>query len=435
MNSGIGSGPTNGVLVDAQGVLRNEVFDDPTGQLLRARVEGARAKLDKRVATPSKLRKISLNRLEAAVRDRLDKRQTPSDEMLHLAGLTRLQYVFFYPETKDVVIAGPSEAWAPDLSGRVRGVESGWTTLELQDLIVALRAFPPNGKASPVILISIDPRPEGLAAMKRFLHEVGREATPDDTDYIVDGLRNSLGMQNIRVQGIAPNTHFAQVLIEADYRMKLIGIGVEEPPIRIKSYVERANPGMISRNAMERWYFVPNYQCVRVAPEELGMQLVGNGVKLVSENEIVSQSGGRSATGHINKASKGFTDEFTQKYAQLAQVVPVYAQLRNCVDMAVAAAFIQAHGYYAKADWNMELFGDEQRYPVQTLNTPQQTETVVASVWRGNQLMTPVGGGVQMAPSQALVSTNLLTDEKGEVAKTRDAIRLDQLAPGQWWWD
>jgi hypothetical protein len=79
--------------------------------------------------------------------------------------------------------------------------------------------------------------------------------------------------------------------------------------------------------------------------------------------------------------------------------------------------------------------GDEQRYPVETLNTPQQTETVVASVWRGHQLMTPVGGGVQMAPTEALLAENLLTDEQGEVAKAHDEIRLDQLAPGQWWWD
>ena len=42
---------------------------------------------------------------------------------------------------------------------------------------------------------------------------------------IVNGLRTSLGMQNIRIGGVRPNTHFAQVLLECDYRMKLIGIG------------------------------------------------------------------------------------------------------------------------------------------------------------------------------------------------------------------
>ena len=41
------------------------------------------------------------------------------------------------------------------------------------------------------------------------------------------------------------NTHFAQVMIEADYRMKLIGIGLERPPVKLASYVDKANPAMV----------------------------------------------------------------------------------------------------------------------------------------------------------------------------------------------
>ena len=43
--------------------------------------------------------------------------------MLNLAGLTRLEYVFCMPDTKDIVIAGPAEGWAPDSSGRIRGIQ------------------------------------------------------------------------------------------------------------------------------------------------------------------------------------------------------------------------------------------------------------------------------------------------------------------------
>ncbi len=139
-----GSG-ANGVLVDAAGVLRNEVFqDDP--QLVRQRMMAARVKLGKQLGAASKFRKVSLNRLESALKDRLDKKLGPTEEMLYLAGLTRLNYVFYYPETKDIVLAGPAEAWAVDPAGRARGIESGWTTLELQDLIVALRASRPASR-------------------------------------------------------------------------------------------------------------------------------------------------------------------------------------------------------------------------------------------------------------------------------------------------
>ena len=52
-------------------------------------------------------------------------------------------------------------------------------------------------------------------------------------------------------------------MVEADYRMKLIGIGLEKPPVRLVSYVDRAKPSDVGRNALQRWFFVPDYQCVR----------------------------------------------------------------------------------------------------------------------------------------------------------------------------
>lgn len=430
-----GSNVANGVIIDAQGVLHNETFEDPNGQLHRERAAAARAKLDKRVAAKSKLRKISLNRLEAAVAGQLAKGKAPSDEMLYLAGLTRVRYVFYYPETKDIVLAGPAEAWGADLAGRVRGLETGWTTLQLQDLVVALRAFPPARPGAETILVSIDPTPEGLARMQQFLRQWGSQATPDDTDTIVDGLRTSLGMQNIRVEGIAANTHFAQVLIEADYRMKLIGIGLERPPVRIKSYVDAANPAMVSRNALQRWYFVPDYKSVRLTADKTGMELVGNGVKLVGEDEVVGVNGSRAVSGRMNKASQTFTTGFTQKYTDLAIAAPVYAELRNCVDLAVAAAFLKQQDLYGKSGWSLGVFAQEQTYPVQTLNTPRQTETVVASIWRGSRLMTPVGGGVVLHPGQSLQPANAQTEADGKLTKAHDEIQLDQLSAGQWWWD
>src|SRR5207249_834635 len=140
----------------------------------------------------------------------LAKRIPLPEEMLYLAGLTRVRYVFFYPETKDIVLAGPAEAWAADLSGRMRGIESGRPMVELQDLVVALRAFAPDVKKPPLIMCTIDPTKEGQAQVQQFLHSLHSQATPGQTQMIVDGLRTSMGMQDIHVGGVAANTHFAQ---------------------------------------------------------------------------------------------------------------------------------------------------------------------------------------------------------------------------------
>jgi len=423
----------NGVIIDAQGVLRLQHFPDPGGQLAKRRIAEARARLNPDVARPSKLRKVSLNRLEAAVRGQLAGNKPPTEEMQFLAGLTRLRYVFYYPDTKDIVLAGPAEGWAPDPAGRVCGIESGRAVLQLQDLIVALRAFPPGEQNSPAILVSIDPTKEGLSRMQQFLNSLGSHATPAQTQMIVNGLRTSLGMQNIRIGGVKPNTHFAQVLLECDYRMKLIGIGVEIPPVRMVSYVDRARAG--SASALERWFFIPDYNCARVAADNLGLELVGDSVKLVSENQLVAVDGSRAKTGKSNRASELFTSGFTRKFAELSARVPVFAEMRNLIDMAIAAAFINEQDFYAASGWRAELFHNEGALAVETYNTPTQVETVCTAVWKGNRLFTPVGGGVTIHPRQALATSNRLPDENGRISELRESVDLKDLPADRWWWD
>lgn len=432
---GVGQGVSgaNGVIVDADGVLRLHTFEDPNGAITKKRLSEAKARLNPQVALTSELRKVSLNRLEAAVKAQLQKGLPPTEEMQFLAGLTRVRYVFYYPETKDIVLAGPAEGWIPDAAGRACGLESGRPSLQLQDLVVALRAFAPGERQAPVILVSIDPTAEGLARMQQFLRSVGSHATPGDTEGIVNGLRTSLGMQNIRVGGVAPNTHFAQVLLECDYRMKLIGIGLEKPPVKMVSYVDRASPG--NRNALQRWYFVPDYSCARVAADSLGLELVGDGVKLVGEDQIVAKDGVRSVVGKGNKASDLFTTTFTRKYAELAARIPVFAEMRNCIDLAIAAAFIHEQDLYSKAEWNAATFNDESSLSVETHQTPLQVETVCTAIWKGNTLLTPVGGGVTIHPREALKSKNRLADEDGKISEVRESVSLKDLPADRWWWD
>ncbi len=426
----------SGVLVDAQGVLRMHRVADPTGQLMRQRIQQAASVLPPDMNRPSKLRKISLNRLEKAVAEALAKGGGLPEEMKNLAGLTEIRYVFYYPETKDIVIAGMAEGFAKDLTGRSVGTYSRKATLQLDDLVVALRAFGPHGDGTNHVGVSIDPTQEGLQRMNQFLASIGtRNVYPGDTTTIVDGLRNALGLQEVSVFGISPKTHFAHVLVEADYRMKLIGIGLERPPVNIPSYVEKARPGSIAANAMQRWFFVPNYDCVKVSDDGLAMQLQGDGVKLIGESEMVTMQGGRQQTTSVDRASHLFTSTFTKKYGELAEKSPVYGQLRDLIDMLIVAAYIQEQDYYGQSGFDLGVLASEESYPVETLNAPETVETAVNAIWKGNRLLTPVGGGVTIHAKKALTPENVQRDEEGELSSQQQQIKLDTLAAGQWWWD
>ncbi|MCC9656528.1 DUF1598 domain-containing protein [Rhodopirellula halodulae] len=425
--------PPAGVDVDAQGVLKVRTVDP---RLNRQRLMQARAN-----AAPgesmetSKLRKVSLNRLEKAVAEYVEANRTLPAEMLAMAGLTSVEYVFYYPETKDIVLAGPAEGYVTDASERFVGIESGRPSLLLEDVIVALRAFPAQGKSARVISVSIDPTPEGLQRMQKFLLQVGGRAGRGDTMQLVRGLKQNLGLQTVTIEGIPAATHFARVLVEADYRMKLIGIGLEQLPVPVRSYVARTNPATASANSMERWYFQPNYDGVSVSEDNLAMRINERGVQLVGANERVQGDGVRVGTGRVNRASQGFTKEFTEKYNLIADQVRVYAELRQLIDLSIAAAYIHEQDFYGQANWSMPILGNESAVSVETYTVPEKVETAVNAIWRGNTLMTPLGGGVNMQPRIALNDDRVTIDTEGQHVQVKQSSGPDQLAPGQWWWD
>jgi len=427
-NNAVGNLPA-GVIISPDGILRVTKVTDRSGELTKARLAESRARLGAAAAKGSPLRKISLQRLEAAVAERLASGKEPTDEMKALAGLTRVQYVFYYPETKDIVIAGPAEGVFQDFAGRLLGMNSQRAIVELQDLAAALRAFPPAGKPTHEIAVSIDPTQEGLARMQQWIKQ--NPPSPGNVAAFVEGLKQQQGMHTVTVNGVSPKTHFAQVMVEADYRMKLIGIGLEPPPVKMVSYVDRAT----SNEAMQRWYFTPNYDCIRVADDELAMELVGQGVKLIGAGELVAAGGQRAAAGGQSRASTAYCMAFTTNYPQIALRNPVYGQLKNLIDLAFAAAFIQKQDYYAQADWKMDVLGDEKQLAIELFEAPKTVEPACNAIWKGRTLMTPIGGGVQMEPTLAVKTENRLKDEKGSVKQAHDGVKLSGLAKGQWWWD
>ncbi|MFN3190450.1 MAG: DUF1598 domain-containing protein [Aureliella sp.] len=433
-NNNNGGNQAAGVRIDAAGVLR---VTQSNPMVTMARLRAAKQALPQRLAKPSKMRKISLNRLEAAVAESVASGKPLGPEMIALAGLTKLEYVFYYPESQDIVLAGPAEGFGQDSVGRIVGVETGKPTLLLEDLVVALRGFAPQDKPTPIIGVSIDPTKDGLARMQQTLQRLGSNFRgAGDVPVIVNSLRQSLGLNEVTITGIPANTHFAHVLTEADYRMKLIGIGLERSPVPMRSYVDRLTSSMTSNNALLRWYFVPDYQAIATSDDGLAMQMVGQGVKLIGEDELVSRDGSRKVSGRAaNPASRGFTTEFTKKFKMIAERNPAFGQLKNLIDLSIAAAFIQDRDLYGKSGWDLGVFGREDDLSVQNLPAPQQVETAINAVMKGSRLITPIGGGITIQARNALAEENVAGDERGTIAKQQENISVPKLADNQWWWD
>jgi hypothetical protein len=432
--------PTFGISIDAEGTLDARLFKDFDRKLLLERLAAAKAARQGDLWAAAKLRKVSLVRLEKALAAEVAAGRQPNDAMRNLAGLTRLSFVFCFPdkdgEPGDVIIAGPAEPWALDPAGRAVGLASGRPVLQLDDLAVALRAFPPDKQDRPFLGCSIDPSPEGLARYIEFQRTVPRQIRDDEraaaTVAIAKGTSEALGNADIRVFGISSRTHFAHVLVEADYRMKRIGIGAETPPVKMTTFLGALTSA--PQGILQRWWFTPDYKCVRLAPDKLAAELVGQGVQLLAEDKLIGADGSLAQAGaKPNKASELFTLSFTRKYPEIAAASPVYAQMRSLIDLAIAAALIRRLDYYDQADWSAETLRDEAELPVESLKEPRRVPCVVNSLWKGNRLLSPAGGGVSIRPDEALSSENLLPDEDSTASRLRADLALP--AADRWWWD
>ena len=336
-----------------------------------------------------------------------------------------------------MVIAGPAEGWTVGADGATVGAKSGLPTLQLADLAVALRAYPSEGKPTDMIGCSIDPTQDGLAALQSFLQG---ERTPDvsdsrQLDLYADGIYNALGLQEVKFWGVSPKTHFAATLVAADYRMKLIGIGLEPAPVKMTTYIEKSNPTGMAQNALVRWFFQPDYRCVVKAEDSLAIALRGDGVNLVGEDELVTADGKRVSNLRSNRATKLYAKSFTSQFSKIAKIIPVYASLRNLIDMSVVAAWLQKEDIYGKTGWKADFFVSEESYPLEIAPAIEKAEPAVNIVAHDKGTVSfPTGGGVMIEPVAALSADNLETDKDGEVAKSRASVG-QAIPEGVWWWD
>ena len=86
------------------------------------------------------------------------------------------------------------------------------------------------------------------------------------------------------------------MLVEADYHMKLIGMGLEPGTPGVSSYLASVSDPATSMSLL-RWWFTLNYEAVETTARRNAFQLQGQGVKVLSENELLTQQGQRLQTG------------------------------------------------------------------------------------------------------------------------------------------
>lgn len=425
-----------GVYVDAAGVLKKYSPEiDRSLDEIRRKAAGVSASRDPR--KPAILRKVSLTRLEREVQLRYAEGKQPDDVMQALAGLQRIQYVLIYPESGDIVLAGPAGDWRADGDGRMIDAEKGRPVVMLDDLVVVLRnAYGDDGKFG----CAITPTKEGLANAQAVADKWSKSPLqPGQRGKWLEELRSAVGKQEIDVYGIDRRTHAARVIVEADYRMKLVGMGLEKGTLGVTSYLDsmelakgEAPPPM----AVLRWWFTLNYGALKATPTHDAYALHGPGVKVLSENEMLTERGERVHTGKSNELNSRFAQSFTKHFETLAGKYPIYADLRNVFDLALVSALLKSEDLPGQVGWHLTHFGPDGDYQPALGHGPTHVETVINHrVINEKTIVAGVSGGVTVSPRELVNANAIQTDDYGLLKGERKDAAPQNLPRGTWWWD
>jgi hypothetical protein len=428
----------SGVRVDPNGLLALVTKQEREARLAQTQQQARAAALNTDLARPAELRMVSLTRLDRAIRSRLEAGKPVVESMRQLAGLSEVQYVFVYPEEREIVIAGPAEGWVYNEHSQAVGAATGRPTLQLDDLVTVLRTFSRDGQN--IFGCSIDPRPEGLQALRDFAaaSQARGPLAPGQARGWAERLGETLGRQDVTVYGVPADSRVARVIVEADYRMKLIGIGKLDAPSSIPDYF-----ALLSRHPEQasgridglRWWLTLACDEVLHSDSRTAFELRGASVRCLSENELLDASGRRVHTGEAEPTNRLFAANFTQHYDELAQRDPIFADMQGVFNLALAAALIQNDGLDRQIGWDRGVFRSGGEYVAARYPVPREVETVVNHrVFGGRDVVVQVAGGVTADLMKLLKS-----DDVRRAAPRLEGVaarsRAGELPAGRWWWD
>ena len=362
------------------------------------------------------LRKISLRRLDAALAAEIRAGKPMPTELALLGGLQHIRYVFVYPEQKDIVLVGPAEDWKVDDRGNIVGKTTGRPLMNLDDLVIALRAV--AGADGGEIACSIDPTDSGRAQLRTYvktLHTMG------DPKTIEQGIESALGRQQVSVSGVPASSHFAAVLVSADYRMKRLAMAFDRAPVKgLPSFMEMySGSGTGMSNMMPRWWLEPKYDGLLRDADGLAWELQGSGVKCMTEEDFQAAGGGREHTGHASPIAQRWADNMTRHYDQLAVAEPVFGELQNCMELAIAAALIVREHLPQKADCELPTLLDGASIKPVEFPAPTQVDSRVSMLRKGHNWIISASGGVTIHSAEIVAharSSSTVTAARDKLA-------------------
>ena len=411
-----------GVSIDSAGALKLASKSDSAA--FRAVRERALAPTPRSLSQVSNTRRVSLRDLDRSLGE-LRKQANPiPQEMLLLGGLTRIEYVVVDVKRKDIVLCGRGEGWRVDKSGSVVGEKTGEPIIRLEDLITALRLAADGAETASC---SIDPTKEGSQRLQKLLANPRLRLT----ESVKKRMEKSLGPQTITIRGVASTSRLAHLMLAADYQMKRLAMQLDPTaPSEPASYLQMLkDAGSRPLNAAPRWWISPAYDSIEHSTDRTTWRISGPAIKVQYEDGFVRADGSIIDSGGKNAIAAKWSEQFNQQIPQLSAHYPIFADLRNCVDLSVVAALLWSERLVAMGDCEFPTLLDDASVRPSSYAVPKTVASQASLLRSGRDLIVAVSGGVEID------GWKVVENPTHAQSLDRDSRRILNRAGDAWVWD
>ncbi len=291
-----------------------------------------------------------------------------------LCGLTKVDGFVIDEKNNDIILFG--------------NVDPSLSALYLEDFVVALR----NAWLKYAVLkgntyyysnpgCSIDPNRRVIDRLVRLKGEIiGRRSSRGGEGVIKRWCKICESPQRVRVLGIPFDTHFAWVMVKADYDMKKIVDGSDVIGIpglvslsdmtldKIKRELLQGHKSSIPLYMMNRFWFYPGrVRCWATKEDDLVL-LKRCEVILLTEEQYLSKGGHVQGRGRPNPLAKEFARVFTKRYQDVANKKPIYRELEGLfrfVGLAKAMKLIKA---FSRAQLDANYLLSQYEVPIKSVS-------------------------------------------------------------------
>ena len=421
-----GGRAVGGVMIDASGVIRTATVDEKVD--LANQIRGLVDQPQGNMAEAVELRMISLKGLQAAI-VQANEAGTPLPESVSLmAGLQRVEYVFVDKEKNDIVIAGPAEPWMLRDDGAIVGKTTGNATLQLDDLIVAMRAV--ETARHEGISCSIEPTAEGRRRLQQLMRGIKLRPGQNPSVY-EESMKQAFGPQMIKLTGIPADSRYARTLVAADYEMKRLAMDLAESPVAgLPSYLEMAKNGRHGAAQNPRWWMACDYDALTRNEDGTAWRLSGQGVKTLTEQDVIADDGTAKGAGRKDKVAEAWAAKMTEKFSDLSKSVSVFGDLRNVMDLSVIATLITQERLAERASLDLSVLnGSAEVVDVGTFAAPKAVSPQCSFVRGRSGWVVTASGGVDINAFE-IVQKQTTNESVAKVKNNSLAAATDR-----WWWD